>query len=195
MILYSFFFSFLPLKYIRINMQTHLSPYYIDCLVSRDKYKIQKKYCGWCKTNIIKNNELRLAPKLLLYIEVSAKDEEGCFIIEERLAKRIKQRKNVTDKKIFARLSLIQWMEKYHIELRTKDLRSLYYYCKMSHLSIYYSKQWKGNKTIFFKAFFLWFLKNIMHTSILRPSTTVPWSLSRALSASALLCIVTKPKP
>ena len=34
-----------------------------------------------------------------------------------------------------------------------------------------------------------------MHTSILRPSTTVPWSFSRARSASALLANVTKPNP
>lgn len=34
-----------------------------------------------------------------------------------------------------------------------------------------------------------------MHTSILRPSTTVPWSRSRARSASVLLANVTKPNP
>lgn len=34
-----------------------------------------------------------------------------------------------------------------------------------------------------------------MHTSIFLPSTTVPWSLSRAWSASALFANVTKPNP
>ena len=35
----------------------------------------------------------------------------------------------------------------------------------------------------------------IMHTSIFLPSTTVPWSRSRARSASALFANVTKPNP
>lgn len=34
-----------------------------------------------------------------------------------------------------------------------------------------------------------------MHTSIFRPSTTVPWRRSRARSASVLLANVTKPNP
>lgn len=39
-------------------------------------------------------------------------------------------------------------------------------------------------------------IKNLfMHTSILRPSTTVPWRRSRARSASLLLANVTKPNP
>jgi hypothetical protein len=38
-------------------------------------------------------------------------------------------------------------------------------------------------------------IKKAMHTSIFRPSTTVPFSFSRALSASALLANVTNPNP
>ena len=37
--------------------------------------------------------------------------------------------------------------------------------------------------------------KKVMHTSIFLPSTTVPCSLSRARSASALFANVTKPNP
>lgn len=43
--------------------------------------------------------------------------------------------------------------------------------------------------------FLVWTRAVALFTSILRPSTTVPLSCSRALSASALAANVTKPKP